>query len=140
MSRRSEDPVDRKGQKTLEEVCAEVARKHRRYDPEAYLFVFESLDHAIAKLGERRHLTGSELSLAARDLAVERFGFLARTVLEAWGVTRTDDFGEIVYHLIDDGVMSKTDEDKKSDFDGVYDFHEAFDLDYFKPSHEPPKP
>lgn len=129
--------MDRKGQKTLEEVCLEVARQHKRYDAEAYLFLFASLDHLLAKTGERRHVTGAQLAHAVRELAGERFGFLARTVLESWGVTRTDDFGEIVYHLIDAGVMSKTDEDKKSDFDAVYDFHEAFDLNYFKPTDKP---
>jgi len=132
--------MDRKEEKTLEEITLEVARKHGRYDAAAYLFVFEGLDWGLKKLGERRHVTGAELSRAIRDLAIERFGFLARTVLESWGVRRTDDFGEIVYHLIDAGVMNKTDEDRKSDFDGVYDFHEAFDLDYFKPAPKPPKP
>jgi len=131
--------MDRKGQKTLEEITLEVARRHGRYDAEAYRFIFEALDYLIRKMDRRRHVTGAELSRGVRDLAVERFGFLARTVLESWGVTRTADFGEMVYHLIEDGVMSKTDEDKKSDFDNVYDFHEAFDLDYFKPTPGPPK-
>ena len=131
--------MDRKKQKTLDEACLEVAQKHRRYDVEAYLFVFASLDYLVGKAGKRVHVTGAELSRGVRDLAVERFGFLARTVLESWGVTRTADFGEIVYHLIEDGVMSKTDEDRKSDFDNVYDFREAFDLDYFKPTPGPPK-
>ena len=126
--------MDRKGQKTLEEVTLEVARKYKRYDAEAYRFVFESLDHLIHKLDRRRHVSGSELSHGIRELALERFGFLARIVLESWGVRRTDDFGVMVYHLIEEGVMSKTDEDRQEDFNGVYDFHEAFDRDYFKPT------
>ncbi len=127
--------MHRKEQRTLED----IAREHGRYDAGAYAFIFEALDFRLGKLPARRHVTGAELAHAVRELAVRRFGFLARSVLESWGVTRTDDLGEIVYHLIQAGVMSKTDEDKKSDFNAVYDFHEAFDLDYFKPTPGPPK-
>ena len=115
--------MERKDERTLED----IAREHKTYDAEAYRFLFESLDHLLGKLKERRHVSGAELSLAVRDFAIERFGFLARTVFDQWGVRRTDDFGEMVYHLIQAGLMSKTDEDKQSDFNGIYDFHEAFD-------------
>ncbi len=124
--------MDKNRPKTLEEVTLEVARKYGRYEAEAYRFVFEALDHLLHHMAERRHVTGAELSTGIRDLAIERFGMLARTVLESWGVHATHDFGEMVYQLIEEGVMSRTDEDRKEDFDNVFDFHEAFDRDYFK--------
>ncbi|KPK99934.1 MAG: hypothetical protein AMK75_06140 [Planctomycetes bacterium SM23_65] len=122
--------MDRKKEKSLEE----VVREKGRYDVEAYRFVFEGLDYLLHKLGERRHVTGAELAHAIRELALERFGLLAKTVLNQWGVHETHDFGEIVYHLVENGLMSKTDEDRISDFDDIYDFEEAFDRGYHPPS------
>ncbi len=73
-----------------------------------------------------RHLTGQELCEAARQYAIQQYGYLARTVLAAWGVRRTDDLGEIVFNMIEIGQMRKTRKDKREDFHGVYDFNEAF--------------
>ena len=122
--------MDRKKEKSLEA----VVREKGRYDIEAYRFVFEALDHLLQKLGKRRHVSGAELSHAIRELAIERFGFLARTVLNAWDVHETHDFGEIVYHLVENELMSKTDEDRITDFDNIYDFEEAFERGYHPPS------
>jgi uncharacterized repeat protein (TIGR04138 family) len=76
-----------------------------------------------------RHLTGQELCEAARHYALQQYGYLARTVLASWGVTRTDDFGELVFNMIEIGQMRKTRKDKREDFHGVYDFGEAFSRD-----------
>jgi len=73
-----------------------------------------------------RHLTGQELCEAARQYALQQYGYLARTVLAAWGVQSTDDLGEIVFNMIEIGQMRKTRKDKREDFHGVYDFEEAF--------------
>jgi uncharacterized repeat protein (TIGR04138 family) len=114
----------------------------RRYKREAYAFVFESLRFAHEKLGfgaetpvevietphgedpaeGQRHLTGRELCEAIRRLALEQFGYMAKTVLNNWGVHRTGDFGNIVFNLIDIGEMSKTKHDRREDFDDVFDF------------------
>ena len=115
--------MHRKEEKSLEQ----VAREGGRYDVEAYRFVFEALDYLLKKMGRRRHVSGAELSHAIRELAIERFGFMARSVLDQWGVHKTHDFGEIVFQLVNASLMSKTDEDKVSDFDNIYDFQEAFD-------------
>ncbi|GIW70647.1 MAG: hypothetical protein KatS3mg102_0189 [Planctomycetota bacterium] len=72
-------------------------------------------------------MTGQELCAGLRDLALEKFGPLARTVLRQWGVHRTRDFGEMVFDLIRIGLMGKTDTDTIEDFDEVYAFDEAFD-------------
>jgi uncharacterized repeat protein (TIGR04138 family) len=76
-----------------------------------------------------RHLTGQELCEAARQYALQQYGYLARTVLAAWGLKSTDDFGELVFNMIDIGQMRKTRHDKREDFHGVYDFREAFSRD-----------
>lgn len=76
-----------------------------------------------------RHLTGQQLCEAARHYAIQQYGYLARTVLANWGVKRTDDFGELVFNMIEIGQMRKTRKDKREDFHHVYDFSEAFSRD-----------
>lgn len=73
-----------------------------------------------------RHVTGRELCEGLRELAVERYGLLARTVLRKWGILRTEDFGAIVYALIDRGELRASEDDSIDDFRAVYDFDEAF--------------
>jgi uncharacterized repeat protein (TIGR04138 family) len=69
-----------------------------------------------------RHLTGRELCEAIRRYALDQFGFMAKTVLNNWGVHTTGDFGNIVFNLIEIGEMSKTKDDRREDFDDVFDF------------------
>jgi uncharacterized repeat protein (TIGR04138 family) len=69
-----------------------------------------------------RHLTGRELCEAIRRYALDQFGFMAKTVLNNWGVHNTGDFGNIVFNLIEIGEMSKTKDDRREDFDDVFDF------------------
>ena len=127
--------MDRKEDRSLED----VVREKGLYDVEAYRFVFESLDFLLGKLDERRHVTGAELAHAVRELALERFGFMAKTVLHEWGLRRTADIGEIVFHLVGEGFMSKTESDRKSDFDNIYDFDAAFDQGYRIPPEIKPR-
>ena len=75
---------------------------------------------------EDRHITGQQLCLGLRELAIEKYGLLAPVVLEHWRVRRTFDFGRIVFAMIEAGLMTKTHRDSLEDFQGVYDFDEAF--------------
>jgi len=114
---------------TVERIAAEDGR----YAPQVFYFVHQALDYKLRQLGEHRHLSAEELLDGLRGLALERFGLMARTVLEQWGVSRTEDVGEIVYLLIEHGLLFKEDEDSKEDFGGVYDFRDAFDDSYQVP-------
>ena len=82
-----------------------------------------------------RHVSGQQLCEAARLYGLQQYGYLAPKVLEAWGITRTDDFGAIVFNMIDIGQMRKTRSDKLEDFHAVYDFADAFsrDLEFVVP-------
>jgi uncharacterized repeat protein (TIGR04138 family) len=73
-----------------------------------------------------RHVSGRQICLALRDLAIEKWGMLAETVLKHWNIRETVDFGNMVYLLIQNGVMHKTPEDSLEDFRNVYDFPQAF--------------
>ena len=73
--------------------------------------------------GPEHHVSGRELVLGIRALALREFGLMARIVFRSWGIRRTDDFGEIVFNLVAENLMSKTDRDCRNDF------HDLFDLD-----------
>jgi len=98
-----------------------------QFHESAYVFVLGALQYVISALPAPRHISGRELAEGVRDLALERFGPMARTVLEHWGINATDHVGDIVFALVDVGVLIKQDEDGPEDFHHVYDFDEAFE-------------
>jgi uncharacterized repeat protein (TIGR04138 family) len=115
---------------TLEEAFARLGEQDTRYHQRAYAFVLAALEYAQGKLPARRHLSGGELAWACRDFALEQFGLLAPTVLAHWGITSTEDFGRIVFLLIDVGLLARQPSDKPEDFDRVYDFAAVFRAGY----------
>ena len=104
-----------------------IVRKDGRYGAQAYYFIFDALDYTIQHLRKVRHVTGRELLEGIREYATENFGFLARAVLAEWGVTSTRDFGEIVFNLVDIGLLSRRAEDSRLDFADGYDFESTFE-------------
>ena len=62
--------------------------------------------------------------------ALEQFGSLSRTVLEYWGIYKTEDIGEIVFNLVEAGLLNKQDSDCKADFANGFNFREAFEESY----------
>lgn len=96
------------------------------YDERGYLFTLAAVEYLQERFRARRHVTGAELAWACRDLAIERFGRLARPVLEHWGISDTEDFGRIVFDLVGAGLLVTQPEDRQEDFLAVYDFRDAF--------------
>lgn len=127
-----------------------LLRKDKRFPLDAYLFVRESLSWAADEMNlescrydgpeleldesadqpVERHLTGQELCEAIRQYALNQFGYMARVVLNNWNIRSTSDFGDIVYNMIDVGLMKKSPRDCRSHFDDVYDFDDVFDRQY----------
>jgi len=114
----------------------EIAEKNGVYPLEAFAFLMEALAHSqrmFGKHGPRQgedvraehHVSGRELLEGVCDLARREFGLMAPTVFERWGIARTDDFGAIVFALIEAGVLSKTDSDRMEDFQNVFDLEPA---------------
>jgi uncharacterized repeat protein (TIGR04138 family) len=88
-----------------------------------------------------RHVTGQELCWALKELAHRQYGRMARLVLASWGIHSTSDFGTIVYNLIEIKKMSKSDHDRRQDFDNVYDFEQALVQEYaIRKEEEPCRP
>lgn len=112
------------------ETILEIVRKDGRFGAQAYYLIFDALDFTIQRMRKVRHVTGRELLEGIRQYATENFGFLARTVLAEWGVTSTRDFGEIVFNLVEAGLLSRTDKDTIADFEDVFDFGEAFEKEF----------
>ncbi len=119
-------------EREFDERLRAVAKIEGRYDLEAYRFIFDALHFTISRLPEPRHVTAAELLDGIRELAKKKFGFMARIVFENWGVSRTDNFGEMVFGLVNYGLMGKTEEDNIEDFDDVYDFKKVFDDEYLR--------
>jgi uncharacterized repeat protein (TIGR04138 family) len=113
-----------------EEILLQLQEKNPRFHGKAYLFVLSALHHVMETLDEKLHISGQELAEGVKGLALERYGPMARTVLEHWGIHATEDLGEIVFALVDCGILVKQDDDRKEDFRGVFDFEEAFEAEY----------
>src|SRR4029078_8544933 len=112
---------------TFEEGLEQILAKDPRYARDAYLFVREALDYtqkAIIKenRGQLRHVSGQELLGGIREFALSQFGPMTLTVLEEWRVRNCEDFGEIVFTMVEAGLLAKTDTDTREDFQDGYNF------------------
>jgi uncharacterized repeat protein (TIGR04138 family) len=118
---------------SLQDVVDEVGV----YPVDAYLFVREGLGFTVDKIHGQitepdasHHISGRDLCMGLREVALQRWGLLARTVLERWNITTTLDFGRIVFAMVEHNLMQKTDDDSLSDFRHVFDFPTALERDY----------
>jgi len=107
------------------------------YPAEAFHFVRDGLGFTALRVHQdypnmpegERHISGQQLCIGLRDFAIQQYGLLAPTVMRHWNVHRTDDFGRIVFAMIEEGMMSKNSDDSLEDFRAVFDFEEAFSGD-----------
>lgn len=115
-----------------------IRRRAERFPEPAFDFVRDGLSHTVGMVHgadaadandspeASRHVSGQQLCLGLRDLAIQRWGRLAPVVLGRWGIHRTEDFGVMVYAMIDRESMRPSGDDTFDDFRDVYDFDEAF--------------
>ena len=121
---------------SFEDAVEQIVAKDPRYEREAYFFVREALDHTQRMIGkapkkhEIRHVSGQELLNGIREYALQQFGPMTLTVLEAWGVKCCEDFGELVFNMVETRLLARTERDSRDDFKNGYDFHEAFRKPY----------
>jgi uncharacterized repeat protein (TIGR04138 family) len=102
-----------------------------RFTRDAYHFMREALDHTQKTMGkphkdEVRHVTGQQLLGGIKDYALAQYGPMTMTVLEEWGIHRCEDFGEIVFNMVEANLLAKTEKDTRDDFKGGYEFAAAF--------------
>ncbi len=118
------------------EVVSLIVKEDSRFAKNGYLFLQKALNYTIDKERKRqgkvvtkttkRHVSGQELLDGIREYALDQYGPMAYFTLGSWGINRCEDFGEIVFNLIEYGVFSKNDEDSKDDFSATNTFEEAF--------------
>jgi uncharacterized repeat protein (TIGR04138 family) len=141
----------------FDEALEQITVQDPRYQRDAYLFVREALDHTqkLVSKGARsesrqaaegetetkvRHVSGQELLEGIRAYALEQFGPMALTVLHEWGVNRCEDFGEIVFNMVENHLLAKTKKDTREDFKGGYNFAEAFQQPFLPKDRQPSAP
>lgn len=110
----------------------EICAKDNRYHPESYEFVMEALSFSQKKFKKVKHVSGSELLNGIKQLMLNKFGPMVMTVLNYWGIKQTDDFGNIVFNLVDYKILSKDEQDHYESFKNAYDFEEVFNKGYRK--------
>ena len=113
-------------------IVGSIYIKDARYHPEAYEFVMEALSFSQRKFKRTRHVSGRELLEGVKALLMKKFGPMALSVLDHWGIKSTDDFGNIVYNLVEYKIMAKDAQDNYESFKNAYDFEEVFNNDYRK--------
>jgi uncharacterized repeat protein (TIGR04138 family) len=111
----------------LDQIVATDTRFHR----DAYVFMREALDFTQKLIGKEnqgkvRHVSGKELLDGLRQYALVQFGPMTSTVFEEWGVQQCKDFGDIVFNMVEIGLLAKTEKDTRDDFQNGYDFTDAF--------------
>ena len=114
----------------FEEKIQDLCTRDPRYKPEAYSFVMNSLTYTLARLGEVRPVTGQELLGGLKVRVLESFGPMAREVLNHWGIHRCIDVGHVVFNLVNEELMRKTEADSLADFEEGFDFEEEFVTKY----------
>lgn len=114
----------------MDPTLLELARTEPRYSYEAYQFVCDAVNFTQDRLGrlERNadpeidaHVNGGELLRGACSFAVQEYGLMAPVVFKLWGIRNTDDFGDMVFRLIDAQRLSKSEHDDPDDFRGGFD-------------------
>lgn len=130
-------------ERSPEERLEDLLEQDPRYPREAYTFVFEALDSTVRGMhgigpddpippSEDHHVTGTDLLRGMRTFALDEFGCLAATVFSSWGLSTSEDVGEIVFNLVEHGLMGRRESDQRSDFDhgfGGRTFAEVFAVD-----------
>ncbi len=120
--------------KDFADVVELIQREDPRFEKGAYFFVRQALDHTLKNIKKQQqeqtrtssHVSGHELLEGIRDFALEQYGPMSLTLLNTWNVQTCSDFGDIVFNLVDYGVLGKTENDRPEDFRDGYDFFEAF--------------
>ncbi len=115
----------------FDEALEQILAKDERFHRDAYLFMREGLDFTQKLVGREnqgkvRHVTGQELLDGLRQYALQQFGPMVTTVFDEWGIRNCQDFGEIVFNMVEIGLLAKTEKDTRDDFQSGYDFTDAF--------------
>jgi len=116
----------------FEQVVEAIIAKDKTYPAHAYHFVRRALTYTTKIIQaqnqqsvEKKQVKARELLAGLKDFAIEEYGPMAWYMLQQWNIKKTDDIGRIVFHLVDGGVLTKTQDDAADEFQDVFDLEEA---------------
>lgn len=123
----------------FESLIKELSARDKRYHKEAYYFIRDALGYAQSVVhndeeDKTKHVSAEQLMDGIRDHALKVYGPMTHFVLKEWGIHQTEDFGELVFNLIEIGLFRKDENDSKSDFRNGYEFFEAFEKPFLPSS------
>ena len=114
----------------------EIQSRDGRFAAEAFGFLMDSMEYTLRTIGQHRHVSAAELLQGLCDFARARYGVMSCTLLESWGVTTTGHIGDLVFHLVEASVLARREEDRREDFDDVFDLREVLEKGYFDGSED----
>jgi len=117
-------------------IVEKISEEDLRYKEDAYKFVMESLTYTQKKYKAVKHVSGIEMLDGIKELLLKKFGPMTLMVLKHWGIKSTEDFGNIVFNLVENKVLSKTERDSIDHFRNVFEFEEVFQEGYRKQLHK----
>ena len=120
----------------FEKILEQIQEKDSRYKEDAYLFVMEALSYTQKRFKVDRHVTGEEMLVGLRELLMNKFGPLTMAVLEFWGIKNTEDFGHVIFNLVENNILTKTEEDDIGIFRNAYNFEQVFKEGYREQLHK----
>ena len=113
-------------------IVESIQKTDHRYREDAYAFLMEALTYTQKKFKSSKHVSGEEILEGIKQLLIKKYGPMALTVLNYWGITTTEDFGNMVFNLVKRKVLSKTPEDNIEVFRDAYDLESVFKEGYRK--------
>lgn len=129
----------------FEDILSKMVEADQRYHRDAYIFLREALEHtqkAIGRSGQERvrHITPRELLEGIREYGLASFGPMTHTVFAEWGLHSCLDFGHMVFRMVENNLLRKTEQDRLEDFEGAYSFEEAFEKPFWPAARRPSRP
>lgn len=109
----------------------EIVHNDPRYAAEAYSFISDAVLYTSRKQEadsriQKRHITGKELLLGIKEFAVNQFGPIAPEVLRYWGLNDSMAIGNVVFNMVNNQLLGKSQEDTIDDFRNGFDFDSEF--------------
>ena len=103
---------------------ADIVAKDSRYDGRAYALLMDVVHYLSGEAD--KHVSGEEILDEFKERALDQYGPIAYTVLTEWGLTCTEDIGEMMFNLTESERIHRDENDTPESFSGGYDFKETF--------------
>ena len=91
------------------------------------VLVYSTCTYEDAENDDSNGVTAEQICVVAVEYAVRAYGLMARTILAKLGLRTTGDLGDVVYKMIDAGLIFPSEGETRADFDDVFDLGEELD-------------